>query len=218
MQSDLQKYLDGEIGREELTPEALREADRWETWNRVASTSFREHAPAWLENRTMVSLPTRPHGPLPTRLVTWLLEPRRIRIRPLPLGLAGAFVLVFALVLPSETMLRGVSNSPAGLTVVPVSSGSPVYVQFVLAAPDARSVAVYGDFNNWQTGGVALRDLDGDGVWTGMVPLRPGLHKYMFLVDGEEWVTDPRAERYLDDGFGGRNAVIAVAPPPARTL
>jgi hypothetical protein len=35
----------------------------------------------------------------------------------------------------------------------------------------------------------------------------------MFVVDGEVWVTDPRAERYVDDGFGMRNALIAVQPP-----
>jgi hypothetical protein len=62
------------------------------------------------------------------------------------------------------------------------------------------------------------RYLDGDGVWTGAVPLPPGLHKYMFLIDGKEWVTDPHAERYYDDGYGMRNAVITVVPPAARTL
>jgi hypothetical protein len=217
MQNDLQKYLDGEIGRDALTPELQREAERWESWNRVASTTLRPYAPAWLENRIMVSLPPRPAAPLHARVFAWLIEPRRIRIRPLPLGLAGATALVVALVLPAENVLR-TNRNPAGQAVVPVSATAPVYVQFAFSAPDARSVAVSGDFNNWQIGGVALRDLDGDGVWTGMVALRPGLHKYMFLVDGEEWVTDPRAERYFDDGFGMRNAVIAVAPPPARSL
>ena len=28
--------------------------------------------------------------------------------------------------------------------------------------------------------------------------------------DGSEWQTDPRADRYQDDGFGNRNAVLAV--------
>ncbi len=31
----------------------------------------------------------------------------------------------------------------------------------------------------------------------------------MFVVDGE-WVTDPQADRYVDDGFGNRNALIEV--------
>jgi hypothetical protein len=38
----------------------------------------------------------------------------------------------------------------------------------------------------------------------------------MFLVDGQRWETDPRAERYVDDGFGMRNALINVAVPAGR--
>ena len=84
-----------------------------------------------------------------------------------------------------------------------------VYVQFVLDAPGATSVAVAGDFSEWDDRHT-LQDLDGDGVWTGRVPLVAGLHKYMFVIDGAEWVTDPNAQHYADDGFGNRNAVIAV--------
>jgi 1,4-alpha-glucan branching enzyme len=91
-----------------------------------------------------------------------------------------------------------------------------VYVQFVLDAPGAVSVAVSGDFNEWDRGAHRLDDPDGDGVWTGRVPVRPGIHEYMFVIDGERWVTDPGAQRYADDGFGNRNAVLAV-PEPDRT-
>ena len=44
------------------------------------------------------------------------------------------------------------------------------------------------------------------------MPIQPGVHKYMFVIDGTEWVTDPDAERYAEDGFGNRNAVLAVTP------
>jgi len=87
-----------------------------------------------------------------------------------------------------------------------------VYVQFELKAPGARSVAVGGDFDDW-SGASPLEDPDGDGIWTGRVAVRPGVYTYMFLVDGSDWVTDPEANRYTDDGFGNRNAVLAVAAP-----
>ncbi len=69
-----------------------------------------------------------------------------------------------------------------------------------------------GDFSGWDSDFV-LEDADGDGIWTGRIPITPGLHQYMFVINGTDWVTDPRAQRYADDGFGNRNAVLAVTPP-----
>ena len=84
-------------------------------------------------------------------------------------------------------------------------------MQFVVEAPTAESVHLVGDFNAWQPT-VALEDPDGDGVWSGRVPLQPGVHEYMFVIDGDAWITDPNAPSYKDDGFGQRNALVAVAP------
>jgi 1,4-alpha-glucan branching enzyme len=99
-------------------------------------------------------------------------------------------------------------SGPANASVNPTES--VVYVQFMLDAPGASSVSVAGDFSEWEPS-FTLEDVDGDGVWTGRVPVQPGVHTYMFLIDGTEWRTDPRADRYRDDGFGNRNAVLAVA-------
>ena len=35
-----------------------------------------------------------------------------------------------------------------------------------------------------------------------------GRHQYMFVVDDQEWQTDPRADVRVDDGFGNQNAVV----------
>lgn len=86
--------------------------------------------------------------------------------------------------------------------------------QFVGQFPGARSVEVVGSFNNWSRGLLHLRDEDHDGIWYGDAVLPAGQHEYMFVVDGERWVTDPLAGRFVDDGFGaGReNSVIIVRP------
>lgn len=86
--------------------------------------------------------------------------------------------------------------------------------QFVGQFPGARSVEVVGSFNNWSRGLLHLRDEDHDGIWHGAAVLPAGQHEYMFVVDGERWVTDPLAGRFVDDGFGaGReNSVIIVRP------
>jgi hypothetical protein len=187
-------------------PGAGGQGDDTRAWDRLAAV-LREDppgpAPEWLEARVMDEVRT---GPSPAGgVVDWLLRPREIRASPLTAGLAAAAVVVLA-VLP---WLRGGEAGP------PVPGPEPeavVWVQFVVEAPEARSVAVAGDFTRWSPDGT-LEDPDGDGVWTGRLPLRPGVHEYMFVVDGERWITDPRADRWVDDGFGNRNAVIAVAHP-----
>jgi 1,4-alpha-glucan branching enzyme len=74
-----------------------------------------------------------------------------------------------------------------------------------------------GSFNDWSLGMLPLRDDNGDGIWHGDAVLPAGQHEYMFVVDGERWVSDPLAGRYVDDGFGnGReNSVLIVRPAHA---
>jgi 1,4-alpha-glucan branching enzyme len=52
-------------------------------------------------------------------------------------------------------------------------------------------------------------------VWSVTLPLTPGRYEYMFVVDGQRWVSDPAAIEQSDDGFGARNAVLEVLPPGA---
>jgi len=83
-------------------------------------------------------------------------------------------------------------------------------VRFVLPAEGARTVAVAGDFNGWRTDDAVLEDPEGDGVFVGALRVPSGSYAYMFVVDGERWVSDPYATNYREDGFGHRNAILRV--------
>jgi len=85
-------------------------------------------------------------------------------------------------------------------------------VQFSLALGDRENhvVAIAGDFNDWNHESNLLDDSDKDGVWTGTLTLEPGRYKYMFVLDGKEWVPDPNALRYVKDGFGNRNSILEI--------
>lgn len=143
--------------------------------------------------------------PVPRRNSGWqrarelLLRPRTVRISPLAALATAAVVALLFVALPPWEQERGGEGVVTG----------DLYVEFVFEAPGARSVAVAGDFTTWSPG-VELQDPDGDGVWSGRVRLEPGVHKYMFVVDGSRWITDPRAGRWVDDGFGNRNALLVV--------
>ena len=203
MNESLNRYLDGEIGVHELTPEAQAEARAWEGLFADAHRAGASEAPVGLESRIMGAV--RETGKTPvTRLVGWWMKPHPLRVRPL-IGLAAAASIAALLFVPHDG--PGVEE-PLGATTAMVGDKA-VYVQFALEAPDAQSVAVAGDFNDWRPE-IELADPDGDGVWSGRLLLSPGVHKYMFVIDGTDWVTDPLAEQYVEDGFGNRNSVLAI--------
>ena len=75
-------------------------------------------------------------------------------------------------------------------------------VRLMFDAPDARRVAIAGDFNRWDTDATLLTRERGSRAWSVTLALRDGEHRYAFVVDGMRWVPDPRAERTArgDDG------------------
>jgi anti-sigma factor RsiW len=76
-------------------------------------------------------------------------------------------------------------------------------------APAAKTVSLAGDFNKWSVDKGQMKRRS-DGTWTLEIPLSPGVYHYMFVLDGSDWVTDPRAESYRDDGFGNKNAILRI--------
>jgi hypothetical protein len=83
-------------------------------------------------------------------------------------------------------------------------------VEFVLRTQANSSVAVVGDFNDWNPRATPLRPTS-DSLWSVVIPLRPGRYRYTFVVDGTQWRRDPAAPRSLEDDFGTPTSVITVA-------
>lgn len=80
-----------------------------------------------------------------------------------------------------------------------------------LSAPQAKSVAVVGSFNQWDPSRHPLAGPDETGVWTIMLHLEPGRYEYLFVINGNHWVPNPSALS-IDGGFGTRNSVLFIAP------
>ncbi len=72
-----------------------------------------------------------------------------------------------------------------------------------------REIFLAGTFNDWNVGATPMRDQDGDGVWEAMLLLAPGDYEYKFVADGT-WITDEKADAFVDDPYGGKNSVIHV--------
>ncbi len=136
------------------------------------------------------------------QVVEWWIEPRQVRIRPAVGALALAASLALVIFLPG--------GDPGAPPSAVATAPSQVVTRFVLIAPEAASVRLTGDFVSWSREGIALEDPRGTGVWTTDVVLPPGVYQYTFVVNGTEWVPDPRAVSQVDDGFGQTNSVVIV--------
>jgi 1,4-alpha-glucan branching enzyme len=89
-------------------------------------------------------------------------------------------------------------------------------VAFWLDAPGASQVSLVGDFNNWDPAATPLVRVSDRGRWETVVPLTPGRYSFTFVVDGSQWVRDPRLPQAVGDDFGQPTSVITV-PTRGRT-
>lgn len=98
-------------------------------------------------------------------------------------------------------------QSITGLQEVKVA----VPFQLTLEKP-AEVVYLAGTFNHWQFRQHPMKSEDGGRTWRLTLELPPGLHQYKFVVNGTEWLTDPKAAQNVEDGFGNLNSVLWVEP------
>ncbi|HEY4301821.1 MAG TPA: isoamylase early set domain-containing protein [Candidatus Didemnitutus sp.] len=77
------------------------------------------------------------------------------------------------------------------------------------SAPDARTVQVAGDFNEWrpEANPLAARET---GDWVAELSLGAGEYQYRFVVDGI-WTEDPSASTSVENPFGSRNSLLRIA-------
>ncbi|MFH1359417.1 MAG: glycogen-binding domain-containing protein [Candidatus Omnitrophota bacterium] len=86
---------------------------------------------------------------------------------------------------------------------------SVIPATFVLQSPGAQSVYVTGTFNEWSLGESYRMQHDGDGRWALKVPLKAGVHRYRFIVDGK-WQEDPNNPLKEKNPFGDINSLIEL--------
>ena len=77
----------------------------------------------------------------------------------------------------------------------------------VEAAPEAKSVEVLGDFNNWKDG-VKMKKQK-NGIFKAVVELETGKeYQFRYLIDGETWENDWEADKYVTTPYGTENSVV----------
>jgi 1,4-alpha-glucan branching enzyme len=125
-------------------------------------------------------------------------------------GKNGAFVLtsdyqVNSVGGPKKTVSKNYEINQDREDTIYVDEDGYVIIRF---KADANRVFIAGDFNGWSDKDTEAYYVE-DGVWEAVLELTPGVYEYKFIVDGE-WVFDPNAFAFGDDGFGGKNGAFEV--------
>ena len=102
-------------------------------------------------------------------------------------------------------------NTPENETPEPVASdgdGEKKSVTFTFEDGSATSVAVVGEFNDWDKDKHPLTK-EGD-LWKLDLELAKGRHEYKFVVNNTDWVVDPKCDESVEDKYGGRSSIVEV--------
>lgn len=137
-------------------------------------------------------------------------EPREVAFRPASILLAAALVLVVftGLFNLNSDSVKQQKTTIKSTEMVSDSGSDEVWIRFVYIDDGASKLAVAGNFSDWEPIEMDRRIMGGKTIWSGLVPVERGEHRYMFVRNGDEWISDPLAEIQRDDGFGNKNAVI----------
>ncbi len=106
----------------------------------------------------------------------------------------------------TEVSMGGVRSVPQ-TTIGDWGTGRKTTYLISLHAPDADEVRLTGDFIDWCSEGIEMKE--DDGTWKTSVSLGPGSYMYKFIVD-DEWMADPEMEKRVPDGKGGYATPIIV--------
>ena len=102
---------------------------------------------------------------------------------------------------PAPGQAKPAEKGPAGTV--------PVTFLFDAGKGSAATIYLAGTFNGWDAAKDRMTDADGDGIYEITMHLAPESYQYKFVKDGS-WITDTNAKEFADDGYGGKNSVLAV--------
>lgn len=79
---------------------------------------------------------------------------------------------------------------------------------FEMDMADAQSVALLGEFNEWDEGRHPLKKAK-NGKWKIEIALAPGEYQFLYRVDQQRWIADDSTPKRSND-FGTENSICVV--------
>jgi 1,4-alpha-glucan branching enzyme len=67
-----------------------------------------------------------------------------------------------------------------------------------------------GDFNDWNIDSIPMKQLKG-GEFSVSIDLKKGAeYQYKYFIDGNDWLNDIAADKYVENKFQTENSVVIV--------
>ncbi len=76
------------------------------------------------------------------------------------------------------------------------------------AAPDAKTVSVVGEFNNWSPDATPMRRQEDNGFSVSLELEKGRSYRFRYVIDGLKYENDWAADRYQPNPFGGDDSVV----------
>ena len=74
----------------------------------------------------------------------------------------------------------------------------------------ASKVYLVGDFNDWNKSSHPMKGLK-NGSFSATLDLESGReYQFRYLIDGDKWLNDEEADKFVASPYGEQNAVIAI--------
>ncbi|QBY03644.1 1,4-alpha-glucan branching protein [Thalassotalea sp. HSM 43] len=82
-------------------------------------------------------------------------------------------------------------------------------ITFDFAREDVTSVELYADFNDWQP--IAMKFVKSSNSFKTKVRLpKDSEYQFRYLLNGQEWENDYKADCYLANDFGSDNSIVST--------
>lgn len=77
-------------------------------------------------------------------------------------------------------------------------------------AQGAQTINLVGDFNDWDQNATQMQQLK-DNSFKAVIELsKDNEYQYKYLLDGERWENDWKADKYTSSPYGEDNSVVVV--------
>jgi len=148
--------------------------------------------------------------------VTLLVQEKLLRAVPETPSVPEKLPAVFDIKSRIKKILAPIIYVGAGLAIAslimltqkPVSTSPACANRFVIYEPSATQVELTGTFTDWQR--KPMKQIGTTGYWELSLIVPSGEHRFSYILDGSQHMTDPTLPVKEKDDFGGANSILKV--------